>query len=198
MVAYILFDPALHALIREEVRPAVKPDGINMHVLVNNCPQLQSVFYEAMRLTKRDIGIRKVVRPTLLGGKLLSSGNAVILATCQLHENRDIFGHNIHEFDPNRFLKRPDLSRSPSFKPFGGGRTYCPGRVFAMQEIFSFIAFLFHRWDIELASTAGKDKTSDGKQTFPVADDSTITLGITRPLPGQDVWVKLAYNGSLA
>jgi len=134
MVAYILFDPALHALIREEVRPAVKPDGINMHFLVNNCPQLQSVFYEAMRLTKRDIGIRKVVRPTLLGGKLLSSGNAVILATCQLHENRDIF---------------------------------------------SFIAFLFHRWDIELASTAGKDKTSDGKQTFPVADDSTITLGIT-------------------
>ena len=105
MIAYILFDSALHALIRKEVRSAVKLNEINMHFLVNNCPQLQSVFYEAMRLTKRDIGIRKIVKPTLLGGKLLASGNAVILATCQLHENRDIFNHNVHEFDSNRFLR---------------------------------------------------------------------------------------------
>ena len=196
MVAYILFDPALHMLIKEEVRPAVKPYGVNTHFLVDSCPQLRSVFHEAMRLTKRDIGIRKIEKPTLLGGKLLSSGNAVILATCQLHENRDVFGHNVHKFDPNRFLERPELSRSSSFKPFGGGRTYCPGRVFAMQEIFSFIAFLFHHWDIELTSIVGEDKRSNGKQKFPVADDSTITLGITRPLPGQDVWIKLAYNGS--
>ena len=151
-----------------------------------------------MRLTKRDIGIRKVVAPTFLGGKLLSPGNAAILATCQLHENQGIFGRNIHEFDASRFLKKPELSRSPSFKPFGGGRTYCPGRVFAMQEIFSFIAFLFHRWDIQLAPAIGDNSLPCQQPKFPAADDSTITLGIVRPLPGHDVWVNLTYRSPMA
>ncbi|MCJ1241273.1 hypothetical protein MMC14_009277 [Varicellaria rhodocarpa] len=151
-----------------------------------------------MRLTKWDINIRKVVKPTLLSSKLLSPGNAVILATCQLHENPGIFGQNIRQFDYSRFIAKPELARNNSFRPFGGGRTYCPGRVFAIHKIFSFIAFLFHRWDVQLAGPASEGKDVGLGQKFPVADDSTITLGITRPLPGEDVWVELSYNVSLS
>ena len=194
MVAYILFDPGLHTAIKDEVQPAVKANEIDVHFLVKNCPRLLAVFNEAMRLTKRDIGIRKVVKPTLLGGKLLMPGNAVILATCQLHDNHKVFGNNIREFDKNRFLERPYLAKSPSFKPFGGGRTYCPGRVFAVQELFSFIALLFHRWNVQLVDCGDKNSTSIKQRSFPKADDSTITLGITRPLPGEDVWVQLSYQ----
>lgn len=158
-------------------------DALDMDYLCNHCPHLRAVYHEALRCKKRDLAFRKVERDTKIGDKLLRAGNFAIVPVCQLHENEEVFGRDALEFCPDRFLKQQDLVSSSSYRPYGGGKTYCPGRFFAMQEIFGFVALLIHRFDVQLASS---------RQNFPVQDESLLTLGVSRPVPGSDVWVKVS------
>lgn len=182
-MSYILFDNDLYASIRAETLPAVRDGELDMQYLAEKCPILRSVYYEALRLRKRDLAFRKVEQDTEIGGKLLRGGNFAIVPVCQLHDNEDVFGSDASRFSPDRFLKRQDLTGSPSYRPYGGGKTYCPGRFFAMQEIFGFVALLIHRLDVQLASPG---------QCFPIPDEGLLTLGISRPVPGSDLWVTLS------
>ncbi len=132
---------------------------------------------------QRDLAFRKVEQDIEVGGKLLRGGNFAIVPVCQLHDNVDVFGTDASSFQPDRFLKRQDLTGSPSYRPYGGGKTYCPGRFFAMHEIFGFVALLIHRLDVQLASPG---------QCFPIPDEGLPTLGISRPVPGSDLWITLS------
>ena len=51
-----------------------------------------------------------------------------------LHLEESVFGPESESFNADRFLENQDLSRSPSFKPFGGGSTYCLGGFFWRDE----------------------------------------------------------------
>ena len=111
-----------------------------------------------------------------------------MVPVCQLHDNQEVFGSDALVFNPDRFQKQRDLTNSAGYKPYGGGKTYCPGRYFAMQEIFGFVAVLLNRFNIQL------DPTSSLAQKFPVADESLLTIGVSRPLPGSDIWVTLSND----
>ncbi|MCJ1454190.1 hypothetical protein MMC28_004541 [Mycoblastus sanguinarius] len=194
VLSYILFSPSLYTAIRAETAPAVRggSSSIDMSYLANHCPQLKAVYYEAMRLTKRDIGIRKILQDTALHGKILRGGASAVVPMCQLHGNEAVFGSNVCEFDPKRFLANENLAENSSYKPFGGGRTYCPGRFFAVPEIFGFVAVVLNRWDIKLVGQGKPGAQPHSVQEFPVMDESTLTLGISRPLPTSKVWVTLS------
>lgn len=183
MICYILYDKELHDAIRLETKPAVQNEDLDMKYLSDHCPQLRAVYDEALRCTKRDLAFRKVERDTKMGDKLLRAGNFAIVPVCQLHDNEEVFGRDALNFCPDRFLKQHGLVNSSSYKPYGGGKTYCPGRFFAMQEIFGFVTLLIHRFDIQLATP---------RQHFPTLDESMLTLGVSRPLPGSDVSVTLS------
>lgn len=60
--------------------------------------------------------------------------NAVILIDLMhLHRNRNVWGANVAEYDPNRFLAENVKKRPPfSFLPFGGGQRNCIGMKYAM------------------------------------------------------------------
>lgn len=182
VISYMLFDKVLHDFIRFETKPAVQ-DGLDMNLLSDHCPHLRAVYHEALRCKKRDLAFRKVERDTKMGGKLLRAGNFAIVPVCQLHDNEEIFGRDALKFCPDRFLNQLGLVNSSSYKPYGGGKTYCPGRFFAMQEIFGFVALLIHRFDIQLAMP---------RQKFPIPDERMLTLGVSRPVPGSDIWVTLS------
>lgn len=183
IMSYILFDRELYDSVRAETLPAVQNDNLDLQYLANECPLLRSVYLEALRLRKRDLAFRKVERDTEIGGKLLRGGNFAIVPVCQLHENQDVFGSDASAFRPERFLKDQGLINNASFKPYGGGKTYCPGRFFAMQEIFGFVALAIHRFKIQLALPG---------QFFPIPDESLLTLGVSRPVPGSDVLVVMS------
>jgi cholesterol 7alpha-monooxygenase len=186
MMAYILFDDKLQASIKAETAAAVKKDEVDMQHLVQSCPRLNSVYHEVLRMTKRDFSFRKVERDTEVGGRLLRKGHIAMIPASELHSNQAVFGTDSAAFQPDRFLHNPSLATHASYRPFGGGKNYCPGRFFAAQEIFGFVAVLLHRLDIRL---------EPGRQSFPTPDESLLTLGVSRPLPGSDVWVTLANGG---
>jgi cytochrome P450 len=49
----------------------------------------------------------------------------------------------------------------PSYKPFGGGVTLCPGRNVAKQKVFVFVHQLLHRLKEKLAALGGETGVSE-------------------------------------
>ena len=191
MLAYILFDPKLHAALRDETSAAYRNGAVNVPYLMNNCPRLEAAYFEIMRIVNTALSARKIVAPTTLGDKVLNSGNTILIPFRQLHHNRHVFGNEPSNFEPERFLHDPDLKKNPSYKPFGGGVNYCPGRFLAKQEMLVFVALVLNRFDIQLATHSPSGEKLSRDQKFPKLDMSTPALGVNGPVRGSDVFVKL-------
>jgi cytochrome P450 len=193
MLAYILHEPALHTILRAEVDLACSEGMEGLPYRLEHCPRLKAVLLEVLRLTGSTSTIRSVTDTTHVGDKVLRSGTDILIPYRQLHLNESVFGPKPSHFDPNRFLSNKDLSRSPSFKPFGGGSTYCPGRNIAQREILIFIALALHRFDLSLTvAKQGLGTRERGSvPRFPRIDSKKLCLGIQEPMKGEDVIVNV-------
>ncbi|KAL4940853.1 hypothetical protein BDV06DRAFT_213121 [Aspergillus oleicola] len=134
---------------------------LNWSYLIKECPRLFSIYHEVLRLTKRDLIVRKVVQDTIVAGKQLRQGSIAVIPTCQ----------NL-------------VDNNKAFLAFGGGRYYYPGHQVAALEIIGFAVIIINRFDIRVA----------WPDPFPQRDDSLITLGISRPVPGDDLYITLASD----
>ncbi|EJT72297.1 hypothetical protein GGTG_09163 [Gaeumannomyces tritici R3-111a-1] len=56
-------------------------------------------------------------------------------------------------------------------RPYGGGSSACPGRVFALRETMAFAAAVLHQYDIQPVNT-----DSDGSWVMPVTEASTVGM----------------------
>ncbi len=96
-----------------------------------------------------------------------------------LHNDSTIWGQNTTTFDPNRFKENTKLSKSSSFRPFGGGHTLCSGRILARRSVNVLVAILLARYDLKVES-----------EEFPVVDDSRPSPGVVLAAAGHDVTLK--------
>ncbi|KAL8769674.1 MAG: hypothetical protein Q9209_004471 [Squamulea sp. 1 TL-2023] len=140
MLSYILFDPKLYAVLREETLHAYQDGEIDVTYLMAECARLDAVYLEVLRIVNTALSARKIVAPEPLGDKVLRSGNTIVIAFKQLHSNGAVYGADPMHFEPDRFL------------PFGGGVNYCPGRFLAKQEMLVFVALVLNRYNIQLAT----------------------------------------------
>ncbi|KAI9155452.1 Cytochrome P450 monooxygenase calL [Paramyrothecium foliicola] len=185
-LAYLLFNPALLAEVKEEMQPARQADGsLSMPYLLENCPLLSSFYAEVLRLTVDTIGARAVTRKVSIGGKVLLPGKKLLMPYRQGHFNPKVFGHDAEDFNPRRFMDKKDLSRSSSWKPFGGGTAWCPGRFMARREVYMFLGVVLFRYDLKLHAKDGREPV------FPVLDDSIPYGGILTPKAGHDVYLEV-------
>lgn len=179
-MAYLLYDPCLFEQVKQETEAAWKTQKLDIKYLCANCPHLESVLNETLRIKNSAGALRVATEETQVGTKTLQPGNSILIPFRQLHSNRNVWGPSVDDFDPYRFLRQKSLARHPSFRPFGGGGTLCPGRTLAKEQVFGFIAILLHRFDIRLAGSATQ-------QPFPRLNDLAPSLGIGRPVKGMDV-----------
>ena len=189
LVAHLLFNEDLLSTVRCETETAWKDGRLDRKSLCANSPVLDAMFHEALRLNGGAMVARKVLEPLELGGKFLQTGQTVLIPSRQLHKNEKVWGSDVNEFKAFRFAKDKNLSRHSSFRPFGGGVTYCPGRVLAKEEVFGFVAILLHRFNLKLSNTAGASQ-----QIFPELDDTIPALGISGPIKGMDVFADLTIR----
>ena len=189
ILAYLAHNLELLESIRLETMPGINNDHPNVSYLTSQCPKLEAVFLEILRLKMSSSLMRYVTEPTMVGGKLLQKGNNVMVPYRQLHIDEDAWGSNASQFDSERFLRDKSLSRSPSYKPFGGGQHLCPGRFIARHAVFTFVALSLSRFDISLDTTMGC-------QRFPRADESKPGLGCLAPLPEDGVTLRLRDRGN--
>ncbi|KAM0802495.1 cytochrome P450 [Usnea florida] len=191
VLAYLLDDTKLLTIIRAETAQTVCNNNANLDRLMNHCPRLEALFLEVMRLTASTTTMRKIISPTEIGGKILRAGYRVLTPYRQLHYNEDVFGDDVDRFDPERFLGKKDLAHHPSFKPFGGGANYCPGRFIARQEVFVFIALVLHRFDIERVEQSDLNQQGTSDSRLPKLSKSRPCLGIMSPADGEDVIINI-------
>lgn len=189
VLSHLLFNEALLRLVQTEVQAAWSTGHMDIKYLCAKSPNLDAIFYEALRLNGGAMVSRRVLSRTELGGKILEPGNSILIPSRQLHKNEQVWGDDVNEFDAFRFAKKKSLARHSSYRPFGGGTTYCPGRVLAKEEVFGFIGILLHRFDVRLANFY---EGSCQKQAFPSLDESKPALGITGPEKSSDIVVELS------
>lgn len=173
--AHLAHNPTLLDIIRLEIQPGVIDDVACEKYLTESCPRLESIFFEVLRLYTGSSLMRQVVSPTIIGRKTLRAGNQVIAPYRQLHYNPEVWGANAAKFDPDRFLRDKSLSRSPSFRPFGGGVNLCPGRYLGKKVVATFVALTLSRFDVSLDSQGGV-------QAFPRENLGVQSIGTVPPM----------------
>lgn len=191
MMTYLLFDQPLFTSIRKETEGAFQNGSIDVKYLLQQCPVLESVYYEVLRLVNGAMSSRKVMAPTPIGGKILQPGNIVMFPFRQLHLDERVWGEDAPSFNPHRFLNNKALVNHRSFRPFGGGASACPGRYLTKTEALSFIALLLHRFDVKL-STFPERGLGGNQQPFPKIDVSKPSTGIRSPVDFMDVFVEVS------
>ena len=179
MLSYILHDPSLFAATRLEASSAAhsSTSPTELSNRLDQCPRINAVFHETLRMTSSSMSVRD---------KHLRAGTKVLVPYRQLHFDEKVFGATAAYFDPERFLAHEDLSRSSSFRPFGGGTTYCPGRFIAKREGLTFVALVLERFEVDLAEHKG-----DSKVPFPQIEDGKPCLEIMGSRDGLDTILKI-------
>jgi cytochrome P450 len=159
VVLRIFADTRLLAQVRQEIHQAFQlssqrtgPDSLSIGVVKETCPTLSAVFRESLRVGSENFSVRVVKEDTMLADRyFLKKGAVVQISGGAIHASSAIWGQDADKFDPDRFLKersKGDGFHPAAFRGFGGGKTLCPGRDFATNEILMFAAMIIHGVDL--------------------------------------------------
>ncbi|KAK9776049.1 putative Cytochrome P450 [Seiridium cardinale] len=187
MLTHLMRNPAYLTAFREETAPAFRGDElVNISYIqdATKCPQVDAIWHETLRLAGWAASVRLVTRDVVVGEKLMRKGNRVMVPHRLLHFDEGIFGDDIANWRPQRWTNTEagrKLPNSPSWRPFGGGKTKCSGRYLAKYFVTAFVATLLRRFDIEMV----------GNPPMPLADVGRPVLGIISVKEGYDYLVSV-------
>lgn len=84
---------------------------------------------------------------TVIGGKyLIKKEDRISVLIPQLHRDKDAWGENTEEFQPERF-EDPDKVPHHAYKPFGNGQRACIGMQFALHEATLVLGMLLQHFE---------------------------------------------------
>lgn len=166
------------------------------------CPVLLSIYHEVFRYHGTANSVRVVSEDHLLDGRfLLKKGGLVMMSARAQHRNPAVWGPDVDNFRPHRFLsvkerngeqgeqqqgRRGNRIIPAAFRGFGGGVTLCPGRHFATAEILLLVALLVLRFDVQPVGGLpwAAPTTANSSQAEAMEQpDQDIDVQFT-PLPG--------------
>lgn len=171
-------------IVRQEVVEALQaseelegPGKLSIGILKEKCITLFAVFRECLRIGSENFSVRLIKEDILLADRYFLKKDAVVqIAGGIIHANKSIWGDDVDDFNPQRFLTQRAKSggiHPAAFRGFGGGKTLCPGRHFATNEILAFAALIVHGFDI--TSPGG------GEILVPRKNDRVMPVHILEP-----------------
>ncbi|QDS75955.1 hypothetical protein FKW77_003373 [Venturia effusa] len=189
--------PDLLPRVLAELKTATLASGnLNISILCG-LPLLTSIFHEIMRMYGDILVTREIHQPVTLPldeikefprSVLLSGGSRVMAPTWLGHYDPaswDAPDHPASEFYAERFLTtNPETGkdmftlsgRAGKFFPFGGGKSICPGRVFAKQEVLGAVGIVLTRFECEAVEFCDDDGKK--RSTFPGLRDAYGGTGV--------------------
>lgn len=186
MLTYIVNNASLRQRVREEVTPIITSTPplppIEMAAKLSECVCLNAVYNEVLRLTASSVSVRTVTDTATIGHLSLERGAKIVVPYRQMLLDETVFGSDASQFNHERFLRDASLMKSPSFKPFGGGITLCPGRQLAQREVLTFVALAICKFDLRLG--VAQDSTH---RDVPDLETEIPCIGIMGPVSGQDI-----------
>ncbi|KAK7936594.1 uncharacterized protein PG986_015032 [Apiospora aurea] len=145
------------------VEGAAAVPTLDITTLKERCPLLLSSYQEGLRYTSIGTSVREVMEDTYLEGYLLTKGAMLQMPSRVIHQDTGLWGPGAAEFDPRRFLAENKQNRpggDACFRAFGGGKTLCPGRHLATNEILTVVALFVARFDMRPAGGGGSGSGS--------------------------------------
>ncbi|TVY48329.1 Cholesterol 7-alpha-monooxygenase [Lachnellula occidentalis] len=187
MLTHLMRNPTYLAAFRAETAQAFHGDELVdiCHIQdAAKCPQVDAIWHETLRVAGWAASVRLVTNDVVVGGKRMRKGNRVMVPHRLLHFDEGVFGDDIAAWRPQRWLDTEagrKLPNSPSWRPFGGGKTKCSGRFLAKFFVTAFVATLLRRFDIKIV----------GNPPMPEPDIGRPVLGIISVKEGQDYLVSI-------
>jgi cytochrome P450 len=182
LITRILYTPSLRKDIEREIFPYInaepKLSPNELAAKLESCTVLMATFHEVLRTTAGSKTARRIQDTCIIGNKRLEKGGQILIPHRQILLDKKIFGFDAEDFNANRFIQNPSLSKCQGFRPFGGGITYCPGRFLARKEILTVTGLLLGKFHV---------KVSDTTKRFPIMEQELPSLGIMGPKLGEDV-----------
>ena len=179
-LAYVIRSPELVDSLRREFEGAFADGSLNVEYLMESCPLFDGVWLESLRHSSYSASVRSITQDLALGGKVIRKGNRLMIPYRQLHFDESVFGPNVKDFSPQRFLGNPKLQSSALWRPWGGGQTMCPGRFVAKRSVAIFVALTLKQFDLEVLEG----------QNFPLGEEGKPVLGIMT-IKGDDLKVRV-------
>ncbi|CAM8929431.1 hypothetical protein QQ045_023717 [Rhodiola kirilowii] len=121
---------------------------------LRNMKSLSMVIQETLRLYPPSAYVaREVFQDLKLKDILLPKGVNLRIPIPVIHRNTDIWGPDVHEFNPNRFAKGIlGACKVPQcYIPFGMGARTCLGQNFATVELKIILALILQRFSFSLS-----------------------------------------------
>ena len=181
MLARILHDLKLKQQVEREIdlEAIATLSPADLQLRLDSLPLLNAVYYEVLRTTASSISVRDVLSDCVIGSFKLQKGSRLIVPFRQMLLDSTVFP-SPEVFSPERFLHNPSLAMDPSFRPFGGGTTFCPGRFVAQQMATTMVALVLSRFRIE---------PREPEILIPECDEKKPCLGVMEMKDGEDVTV---------
>lgn len=190
--------------IRSEVEQLVstgniskgKVATIDMTRLEKDCPFLHACYQESQRVYNDNTGTRRVMRDTILRDVdgteyLLKEGETVQWYSGLVHHDEKVWGATADDFMPERFIEKTaedDKMRRGAMVPFGGGKSLCPGRYFALAELFGIIACVAVGFEVEGAHVPRSNLGETGRAIrLPIWEESSRQIKVKRRAGWEDV-----------
>ncbi|KAL2212819.1 putative cytochrome P450 [Sarocladium strictum] len=144
----------IDACTETKVENGITIKSLDILNLKQHCPLLVSTYQEVLRYFHVGTLVRQVTEDTYLDRWLLKKGAMVQMPSRAIHHDPAVYGPDATEFKPRRFLpsERKNRPKDYFFRGFGGGKSLCPGRHFATNEILATAAVFIARFDMEPAS----------------------------------------------
>ncbi|CAM0874442.1 unnamed protein product [Alopecurus aequalis] len=112
------------------------------------------VIQETIRLyPPASLMMREALTNVKLGGLDVPQGTIIQTAISVLHLDRDFWGQDAGEFQPDRFAKGAAAACKPAhmYMPFGHGPRICPGQHLAMMELKVLLVRLLSKFAFSLS-----------------------------------------------
>ncbi|KAK6074257.1 cytochrome p450 oxidoreductase [Seiridium cupressi] len=163
---YMTRQPKAWARVRREIQEAQEADGsyrskVIKYADASKLPYFQACIKEALRIHNPvPMGLPRVVPQggLTIGNTTLPAGTTVSVNPWVIHHSEEIWGPDVHEFDPDRWLGSDAGGLDKYWCPFGAGYMSCPGQHYAKMELSKILSTIVRDYDLELVNAQKKWK----------------------------------------
>ncbi|KAF9261882.1 cytochrome P450 [Marasmius fiardii PR-910] len=172
-------NPQIQARAQEELDDVVGSSRLPDFSDRDNLPYINAIYAETLRWNPvLPLGLpHATVNDDIYDGYLIPGGSTVVPNSWAVLHDESLYGTDVMNFDPDRFMRAADkdLPPNPELIAFGFGRRICPGRYLAINSLWLAITYLLAN------CTIAKEVDQDGQEIDPVVE---FTPGlVSHPLP---------------